>query len=69
MKFQQLVEDILQETTVMGGPSSAMGPNVGATASEISGNNWNRNDNRVAKSLYGGIITRKGMRKKSKKKK
>ena len=69
MKFQQLVEEILQETTVMGGPSSAMGSNVGATASVVSGDKWNTRDNRIAKSLYGGVITRRGMNKKKGKKK
>lgn len=69
MKFEQLVEEILQETTVIGGPSSAMGPNVGATASAVSGDKWNTGDNRIAKSLYGGVITRRGMNKKKGKKK
>ena len=69
MKFQQLVEEILQETTVMGGPSSAMGSNVGSTASAVSGDKWNTGDSRIAKSLYGGVLTRRGMNKKKGKKK
>jgi hypothetical protein len=69
MEFHKLVEEILQETNVIGGASSVMGPNVGATASAISGDNWNKGDNRIAKSLYGGIVTRRGMSKKRGKKK
>lgn len=69
MKFQQLVEEILQETTVIGGDASCMGPNVGATASSFSGDKWNTGDNRIAKSLYGGVLSRRGMSKKKSKKK
>ena len=69
MDFKKLVEQVLQETTVMGGADSAMGPNVGATASAVSGNKWNPDDNRIAKSLYGGVISRQGINKKKRKKK
>lgn len=68
MNFLKLVEEILQETSVIGGPSSVMGPNVTNTASAISGDNWNTGDQRIAKSIYGGVITRKGMKTYSKKK-
>lgn len=68
MKFEKLVEEVLQENSVMGGASSVMGSNVGATATAFSGDNWNTGDNRIAKSLYGGMITRRGMSKKTKKK-
>jgi hypothetical protein len=69
MKFEKLVQDVLQENNVMGGPSSVMGPNVGKTASVVSGDNWNTGDQRIAKSLYGGVITRNGMKSYGKKKK
>lgn len=73
MDFSKLVEKILQETSVIGGPSSVMGPNVGNTASAVSGDKWNTGDQRLAKSIYGGeIFTRNGMksyRKKNRKKK
>jgi hypothetical protein len=69
MKFEKLVEEVLQETSVIGGASSVMGPNVGATASVVSGDKWNTGDSRIAKSLYGGVLTRRGMNKKKGKKK
>lgn len=68
MSFVRLVEEILQETSVMGGTSSVMGPNVGNTASVVSGDNWNKGDQRIAKSIYGGVITRRGMKSYGKKK-
>jgi hypothetical protein len=69
MKFEKLVEDVLQENNVMGGPSSVMGPNVGATASVVSGDKYATGDARTPKSLYGGVITRNGMKSYGKKKK
>ena len=61
MNFTKLVEQILQENNVMGGPSSVMGSNVGNTATAVNGDTWNPEDQRIAKSLYGGVITRRGM--------
>ena len=69
MIFEKLVEEVLQETSVMGGTSSVMGSNVGSTASVVSGDKWNTGENRIAKSLYGGVITRRGINKKKGKKK
>ena len=69
MKFKKLVEDILQETTLAGGPTSALGPYVGLTASPTSGDKLAPGDARVVMGLYGGVVTRRGMKKKSKKKK
>ena len=68
MIFSNLVEEILRENNVAGGPSSVMGPNVTNTASAMSGDKWNTGDQRIAKSLYGGVLTRKGMKSYSKKK-
>lgn len=71
MNFASLVEEILQETTVIGGADSCMGSNVGNTASAFSGDHWNTGDQRIAKSIYGGVITRRGIKsykQKSKKK-
>lgn len=62
MDFSKLVEELLQETSVMGGATSVMGPNVTNTASVVSGDNWNKGDQRIAKSIYGGVITRRGMK-------
>lgn len=69
MNFAHLVEAVLQETTVIGGADSSMGPNVLNTASAVSGDNWNRNDSRIAKSLFGGVISRMGMKSSTKKSK
>jgi len=69
MIFDKLVEEVLQETSAIGGTSSVMGSNVGATASIVSGDKWNTGDSRIAKSLYGGILTRRGTNKKKSKKK
>ena len=68
MKFQELVEEVLQEDVVAGGAGSAFGTNVGATATPFSGDTYAPGDARVAKSLYGGVVTRNGMRKKRNKK-
>ncbi len=74
MKFEKLVEEVLHETNVIGGASSVMGPNVGATASAVSGDTYaigpdGKSDVRIPKSLYGGVLTRRGMNKKKGKKK
>lgn len=61
MNFTKLVEQILQENNVMGGPSSVMGSGVENTASVVSGDKYAPKDARMPKSLYGGIITRRGM--------
>lgn len=68
MKFQKLVEEVLQEDVVAGGAGSAFGANAGATATAFSGDNYAPGDARVPKSLYGGVMTRYGMKKKRKKK-
>lgn len=54
---------------MMGGSMSVMGPAVGNTATPFSGDNYAPGDARTPKSLYGGVITRKGLIKKKKKKK
>lgn len=67
--FQNLVIRSLNETSMMGGSMSVMGPAVGNTATPFSGDNYAPGDARTPKSLYGGVITRKGLIKKKKKKK
>jgi len=74
MEFQKIVEEVLKEDMTAGGVNSVLGPNVGATATVNSGNNYavskDGPDNRFVTSLYGkGVITRKGMSKISKKSK
>ena len=70
MEFQKLIEQILIETNVAGGTGSVFGSNVSKTATVNSGDNYAKENGAIIpKSLYGGIITRRGMSKKSKKKK
>jgi hypothetical protein len=69
MKFQQMVEEIITETTVAGGAGSALGPGVQSTATPFSGDNYAPGDARTPKSLYGGVMTRKGLKSKKKNKK
>ena len=63
MEFQKLVEDVMS-----GGEGSAFGSNVGSTATAFSGDNYAPGDARNVSSVYGGMITRSGMRKKKPKK-
>lgn len=69
MNFKQFVQQVLKETTVIGGEGSCMGPGVAKTSSAFSGDNWNTGDSRIAKSIYGKIITRKKRNKKKPNKK
>ena len=69
MEFQKIVEEVLKEDMTAGGVNSVLGPNVGATATQFSGDNYAPGDARKPTSLYGGVITRKGMSKISKKSK
>jgi hypothetical protein len=68
VNFVELIEAVLQETTVMGGDGSAYGSGVSSTATPFSGPNYAGNDSRTPTSLYGGIVTRKGMKRKNKRK-
>ena len=69
MKFEKLVEQILQEDVVAGGEGSAFGPSVEVTASAFSGDTYAPGDARNPHGLYGGVMTRSGMRKKKRSKK
>lgn len=69
MNFTTLVNNILAESNVSGGTGSVFGANVTATATPFSGDTWNTKDQRVAKSLYGGVMTRGGLKKKRKRNK
>ena len=70
MEFQKIVEQALVESNVAGGVSSAFGSNVGSTSTVNSGDNYAKDNGAIIpKSLYGGVITRRGMSKKAKKKK
>ena len=69
MEFQKIVERVLVEDNVAGGVNSALGPNVGSTAKATSGDNYAPGDARIPKSLYGGVMTRKGLNNSKKKSK
>jgi hypothetical protein len=69
MNFTEMVMQILNETSMMGGSMSVMGAGAASTATPFSGDNYAPGDTRIPKSLYGGVITRQGLKKKKKKKK
>lgn len=69
MNFQLIVEQLLSEESVAGGAESVFGPNVGNTATVVSGDNYATGDARRPSSLFGGVLTRNGMRKKKRSKK
>jgi hypothetical protein len=69
MEFQKIVENVLNEDVVASGAGSAFGSNVEATASAFSGDTYASGDARTPKSLYGGVVTRQGLRKRKTKKK
>ena len=69
MEFQKIVEQVLKEDMTAGGVNSVLGSNVGATATQFSGDNYAPGDARKPTSLYGGVITRRGMSKINKKSK
>jgi hypothetical protein len=71
INLEQLVLDVLKEENVAGGAASAFGPGVQSTATPFSGDNYAPGDARIPKSIFGGIVTRRGLikgRKKRKKK-
>lgn len=72
ISLEELINQILEEENVAGDAGSAFGLGVQATATQFSGDTYAPGDARVPKSLYGGIVTRRGLikgRKKRKKKK
>lgn len=69
MEFQKIVEEVINEDVVAGGEGSSFGPNVGATATPFSGDNYAPGDARNPYSIYGGVMTRSGMKKRKSKKK
>jgi hypothetical protein len=69
MNFSDLVKKILSEEMSAGGEGSVFGPNVGSTASAFSGDNYAEGDARNVYGIYGGVLTRRGLKKNKKKKK
>ncbi len=71
INLEQIILDVLNEENVAGGAASAFGLGVQSTATQFSGDTYAPGDARVPKSLYSGIVTRRGLikgRKKRKKK-
>ena len=72
INIENLIKQVLEEENMAGGAGSAFGSGVQSTATQFSGDTYAPGDARVPKSLYGGIVTRRGLikgRKKRKKKK
>lgn len=65
MDFKSMVEEAL----MAGGVGSVFGPNVVNTASQFSGDTYAKGDARIPKSIYGGVLTRSGLKSKKKRKK
>ena len=71
INLEQIILDVLNEENAAGGAASAFGPGVQSTATQFSGDTYAPGDARIPKSVYGGIVTRRGLikgRKKRKKK-
>lgn len=69
MNFTELVNSVLTESNVAGGAGSVFGANVTATATPFSGDTYAPGDARRPKSLYGGVMTRAGLKNKKKRNK
>ena len=67
INIEQLILDVLKEQNMAGGAGSAFGSGVESTATQFSGDNYAPGDARTPKSIYGGIITRRGLIKGKKK--
>ena len=63
-----IVSNCIQESLVAGGVGSVFGPNVTDTATPFSGDTYAPGDARRPGSLYGGVLTRSGLRKGKRKK-
>lgn len=68
MEFEKIVDIVLNEDMTAGGAGSVLGPNVGSTATEVSGDNLASGDSRIPTSIFGGVLKRSGMSKTSKSK-
>ena len=69
INLENLIKQVLEEENMAGGTGSAFGTGVQATAIQFSGDTYAPGDARVPKSLYGGIVTRRGLIKGKKKRK
>jgi hypothetical protein len=68
-KQQQTNRFNVSESSVSGGAESVFGGGVVSTAAVYSGDNYAPGDARIPNSIYGGVITRPGMKSKRKRRK
>lgn len=69
MDFVKLVESVIFEDMTAGGEGSVFGQSVNSTATPFSGDNYAAGDARKPYSMFGGVLTRRGLNGKRKKKK
>jgi hypothetical protein len=69
MEFEKLVMQVLHEDSVAGGEGSVFGSGVISTASAFSSDSYAPGDARNPYGIYGGVLTRSGMRKRKTSKK
>lgn len=71
MNLENLINQVLEEENVVGGPTSALvSPDSSSTSSQFSGPNiYNPGDNRRAKPLFKKIQKRPSLEKKNRKRK
>ena len=69
MNFVELVNSVLTECNMAGGAGSVFGAGVISTATPFSGDTYAPGDARKPKSLYGGVVTRGGLKKRRKRNK
>jgi hypothetical protein len=69
MNVKKIISSILLENGMTsGGADSAFGAGVQSTETQFSGDNYAKNDNRMPKSIFGGVLTRKKLIKPKRKK-
>jgi hypothetical protein len=69
MNLLKTITHILVENgMVSGGVDSTFGPGVQSTETQFSGDNYAKGDSRIPKSVFGGVLTRRGLIKSKKKK-
>jgi hypothetical protein len=71
LNLREIIQQVLDEDVVAGGSTSAFGPGVQSTANpnQMSGDTYAPGDARRPSSLFGGVLSRFGKRKKKKKSK
>lgn len=68
MDFKQTIINIIEEEMTSGGDSSVFGSGVESTSNQQSGDGYATGDDRVPFSVFGGVLTRKGIKSSKRKK-